>query len=161
MLVLVFLALVCFTLEFTPTQIVDSHSSTPKLTKASLCTCLCQKRVYCLFTQTISSLNLFLETLSKILTKFSSAQPRSHLGWWPLFSPRSSNLFLCESCCDLIIQISGPFKWFCPIIWLSAITRSQVSDVDQPNILFLVNLMLFLQNHDVVLSILIYKWCIH
>jgi hypothetical protein len=43
MLVLVFLTLVCFTLEFTPTQPVDSHSLTPKSTKASLCTCLCKK----------------------------------------------------------------------------------------------------------------------
>jgi hypothetical protein len=64
-LVLVFLALVCFTLEFTPTQLVDSHSLTPKSTKDSLCTCLCQKMVYYLFMQTIPSLKFFLETLSQ------------------------------------------------------------------------------------------------
>jgi hypothetical protein len=49
-----------------------------------------KKRVYCLFMQTMSILKFFLETLSKILIKFSSAQPRSHLGWWSLFSPGSS-----------------------------------------------------------------------
>jgi hypothetical protein len=43
MLVLVFLTLVCFTLEFTHAQLVESHSLTPKLTKTSLCTCLCKK----------------------------------------------------------------------------------------------------------------------
>jgi hypothetical protein len=75
-----FLALVCFTLEFTPTQLLDSHSLTPKSTKASLCTCLCKKKVYCLFAQTMSFFKFFLETLSKFLIKFSCAQPRSYLG---------------------------------------------------------------------------------
>jgi hypothetical protein len=42
-LVLVFLALVCFTLEFTHAQLVDPHSLTARSTKASLCTCVCQK----------------------------------------------------------------------------------------------------------------------
>jgi hypothetical protein len=42
-LVLVFLALVCFTLEIAPTQLVDSHSLTPKSAKASLCTCSVKK----------------------------------------------------------------------------------------------------------------------
>jgi hypothetical protein len=36
---------VCFTLEFTPTQLVDSHSLTPKSAKASLCTCSVKKIV--------------------------------------------------------------------------------------------------------------------
>jgi hypothetical protein len=80
MLVLVFSDPCVFIFEITPAQLIDTHSLTPKSTKASLCTCLCQKMVYCLFTQTMSSLRFFLETLSKILFKFSSAQHRSHLG---------------------------------------------------------------------------------
>jgi hypothetical protein len=80
MLMSVFSSPSVFILEITPAQLVDSHSLTPKSTKASLCTCLCQKMVYCLFTQTISRLKFFLETLSKILIKLSFAQPRSHLG---------------------------------------------------------------------------------
>jgi hypothetical protein len=79
-MVLVFSNPRVFTLEFTPAQLREPHSLTPKSTKTSLCTCLCQKMVYYLFMQTISSLKFFLETLSKILIKFSSAQPRSHLG---------------------------------------------------------------------------------
>jgi hypothetical protein len=105
-LVLVFLALVCFTLEFTHAHLMEPHSLTARPTQVSLCTCLCQKKVYCLFTQTRSSLTFLLETLSKILIKFSPAQPRSHLGWWSLFFPGSSNFFLCKSCCGLIIRIS-------------------------------------------------------
>jgi hypothetical protein len=38
-----FLALECFTLEIKPAQLIDTHSSTPKSTKASLCPCVCQK----------------------------------------------------------------------------------------------------------------------
>jgi hypothetical protein len=90
-LVWVFLALVYFTLEFTHAHLMEPHSLTARPTQVSLCTCLCQKKVYCLFTQTMSSLTFFLETLSKILIKFSPAQPRSHLGWWSLF------------CLDLVI----------------------------------------------------------
>jgi hypothetical protein len=47
MLVLVLLALECLNLEVTPAQLIDTHSLTPKSTKASLCTCVCQKMVYC------------------------------------------------------------------------------------------------------------------
>ena len=43
-LVLMFLALVCFTLEIAPAQLVDSHRLTPKSTKTSLCTC-CVKKI--------------------------------------------------------------------------------------------------------------------
>jgi hypothetical protein len=43
MLVLVFLALVCFTLEVAPARLVDTHSLTPKSTKTSLCTCCVKK----------------------------------------------------------------------------------------------------------------------
>jgi hypothetical protein len=45
MMVLVFSSPLVFTLEFTPAQLVDSHSSTPKSTKASLCTCCVKKNV--------------------------------------------------------------------------------------------------------------------
>jgi hypothetical protein len=62
---LYFLALECFTFEVKPAQLVDPHSLTPKSTKDSLCTCLCQKMVYYLFMQTIPSLKFFLETLSQ------------------------------------------------------------------------------------------------
>jgi hypothetical protein len=80
LLVLVFSSPCVFTLEVTPAPPLDTHSLTPNSTKASLYTCLCQKMVYYLFMQTISSLKFFLETLSKILIKFSSTEPRSHLG---------------------------------------------------------------------------------
>jgi hypothetical protein len=39
-----FLTLVCFTLEVKPAQLIDTHSLTANQTKASLCTCLCQKK---------------------------------------------------------------------------------------------------------------------
>jgi hypothetical protein len=60
-------------------------------------------------------------------------------------SSESGNHFPGETCGDLIHQISRSFIEIYHIILLSGISRSHVSDVDQPNILFLVNLMLFLQ----------------
>jgi hypothetical protein len=62
--------------------------------------------VYYLFMQTISSLKFFLETLSKILIKFSSAQPRSHLVDDLSFHLDLVILFLVNHV-GLIIQISG------------------------------------------------------
>jgi hypothetical protein len=42
-----------FTLELTPTQLVDLFSLTTSSTKASLCTCFCQKKTFgwCLIAQ--------------------------------------------------------------------------------------------------------------
>jgi hypothetical protein len=65
MLVLVFLTLVCFTLEFTPTQPVDSHRLTPKSTKASLCTCLCKKMFIVCSRKPCLASHSFLKTLSQ------------------------------------------------------------------------------------------------
>jgi hypothetical protein len=45
MLVLVFLALVCFTLEIAPAQLIDTHSLTARSTQVSLCTCRVKKIV--------------------------------------------------------------------------------------------------------------------
>jgi hypothetical protein len=39
-----FLTLVCFTLEFTPAQLVEPHSLTARPTQVSLCTC-CVKKI--------------------------------------------------------------------------------------------------------------------
>jgi hypothetical protein len=41
-----FLALECFTLEFTPTQLIKPHSLTARPTQVSLCTC-CVKKMCC------------------------------------------------------------------------------------------------------------------
>jgi hypothetical protein len=49
----------------------------------------------------------------------------------PLFSPGSGNPFSCESCWLYHPNLRIPY-WFCPIIWLSALNCSQVSDVDLP-----------------------------
>jgi hypothetical protein len=49
-------------------------------TKASLCTCLCQKKFFVSSRKPCVASHSFLETLSKFLIKFSSTQPRSHLG---------------------------------------------------------------------------------
>jgi hypothetical protein len=49
----------------------------------------------------------------------------------PLLSPESGNPFSCESCWPYHPNL-WILHWFCPVIWLSAITRSQVSDVDLP-----------------------------
>jgi hypothetical protein len=43
-LVLMFLALVCFTLEFTPAQLVNPHSLIARPTQVPLCTC-CVKKI--------------------------------------------------------------------------------------------------------------------
>jgi F0F1-type ATP synthase assembly protein I len=43
MLMLVFLALVCFTLEFTLAQLIEPHSLTTRPTQVSLCTCYVKK----------------------------------------------------------------------------------------------------------------------
>jgi hypothetical protein len=40
---LVFLALVCFTLEFTLTQLIDHHNLTARPTQVSLCACYVKK----------------------------------------------------------------------------------------------------------------------
>jgi hypothetical protein len=44
-LVLMFLALVCFTLEFTHAQFIEPHSLTARPTQVSLCTCSVKKIV--------------------------------------------------------------------------------------------------------------------
>jgi hypothetical protein len=101
---------VCFTLEFTPAQLIEPHSLTARPTQVSLCTCLCQKKVYCLFTQTMSSLTFFFW---KPCPNYSLNTPLVNLeAIWVddlSFLPRSSNLFLCELCCGFIIRISGSF----------------------------------------------------
>jgi hypothetical protein len=43
--VLMFLALVCFTLEFTHAQFIEPHSLTARPTQVSLCTCSVKKIV--------------------------------------------------------------------------------------------------------------------
>jgi hypothetical protein len=43
MLVLVLLALVCFTLEVTPAQLIEPHNLTARSTQVSLCTCCVKK----------------------------------------------------------------------------------------------------------------------
>jgi hypothetical protein len=158
-----FLTLVCFTLEVTPAQLVDLYSLTASSTETSLCMWLCQKNiVWCLVAQTMSSLKFFLETLSKILIKFSSSQPRSHLGWWPLFSHRSSKSLPLRIMLWLYHPNLWILHWFCPVIWLSAITYSQVLDVDLPKSLNSGHSHTpFFEDHDTVLSIFISKWCIH
>jgi hypothetical protein len=106
-----FLTLVCFTLEFIAAQLVDSHSLTPKSTKASLCTCLCQKKVYYLFTQTMSSLTLFFwkpcpkSSLNSLLLNLEAI-------WFDDLSFHLDlvNVYLYESCCGHIIQFSGSFN---------------------------------------------------
>jgi hypothetical protein len=45
----VFRSLACFTLEVTPTQLVDLFSLTTRSTKASLCTCFCQKNFWLVY----------------------------------------------------------------------------------------------------------------
>jgi hypothetical protein len=44
-LVLMFLALVCFTLDFTPAQFIEPHSLTARPTQVSLCTYVSKKNV--------------------------------------------------------------------------------------------------------------------
>jgi hypothetical protein len=65
MMVLVFSSPRVFTLEFTPTQLIDSHSLTPKSTKASLCTCLCKKMFIVCSRKPCLASHSFLETLSQ------------------------------------------------------------------------------------------------
>jgi hypothetical protein len=87
--------------------------------------------VYCLFTQTISSLNSFWKPC-----------PKSSLNS-PLLSLEAIGVDDLSFHLDLVIfslwimlWLYHPnlwiLHWFCPVIWLSAITRSQVSDVDLP-----------------------------
>jgi hypothetical protein len=52
-LVLVFLALVCFTLEIAHAQLIDTHSLTARSTQVSLCTCRVKKKL-CLVAQTLA-----------------------------------------------------------------------------------------------------------
>jgi hypothetical protein len=137
-----FLALVCCAIGNTLAQLIEPYSLTARPTQVSLCTCLCQKKVYCLFTQTMSSLTFFfLETLSKILIKFSSAQLRSHLCWLPLFSPGSSKplpLWIMLWLYHPNLRI--PY-WFCPVIWLSANPFSSIRCWSCLNLSFLVILI--------------------
>jgi hypothetical protein len=78
------------------------------------------------------------------LHSISTADPsRSCFPTSPL--SECGNHFPDESCCDLIHRISRSSIGIYHVVLLSSITCSHVSDVDQPNILFLVNLMLFLQ----------------
>jgi hypothetical protein len=110
MLVLVLPALECFTLEVTPAQLVDTHILTARLTLVSLCTCV-EKigllsvhanhvRPQILFGNLVpnSSLNSLLLTLEAIWVDDLS------------FHLDLVNLYLCESCCGLIIQIFGSFN---------------------------------------------------
>jgi hypothetical protein len=41
-----FLALVCFTLEIAPAQLIDTHSLTARPTQVSLCTCCVKKMLF-------------------------------------------------------------------------------------------------------------------
>jgi hypothetical protein len=51
--------------------------------------------------------------------------------WLPLISPRSSKSLPLWILLDLSSE-SLILHWFCPVIWLSPITRSQAADVDLP-----------------------------
>ena len=99
---------------------------------------------------------ILLETLSKILIKFSSAQPRSHLVWWPLFSPGSSKPLPLRIVWWLYHPNLWILHWFCLVLWLSSITHSQVLNVDQSNISLWSFSYPFSKDHDVNLST--YLW---
>jgi hypothetical protein len=76
------------------------------------------------------------------LHSISAAHPsRSCFPTSPL--SESGNHFPCESCCDLIHRISRSFIEIYHVILLSAITHSQVLNVDQSDISFMVVLILF------------------
>jgi hypothetical protein len=112
-----FLTLVCFTIEDAPAQLVDLFSLITRSTKASLCTCFCQKKllVGVYLRKTISSPKFFLEALSKF-SLISRLLILVGLMRLPLFSPRSGNCFPYESWCDLIYHISRSFVKFYRVI---------------------------------------------
>jgi hypothetical protein len=100
LLLLVFLALKCFTLEVAPAQLVDPHSLTARPTQVSLCTC-CVKKICCL----VSSCPNPIYPISKAmflsmdpvpnLHSISVAHPsRSCFHTSPLFE--SGNHFPCD-----------------------------------------------------------------
>jgi hypothetical protein len=74
MLELEFLTLVCFTLEVTPAQLIDTHSLTARPTLVSLCTCLVSS-----CTNPIKAMFLSIDLVPN-LHNLSSAHPkRSHV----------------------------------------------------------------------------------
>jgi hypothetical protein len=150
-----FLALVCCAIGNAPAHLIDPHSLSARPTQVSLCTC-------CLMyscTNPIMAMFLSIDPIPN-LHSISVAHPsRSCFPTSP--SSESGNHFPGESCGDLIHQIFRSFIEIYHVVLLSGITRSHVSDVDQPNILFWSISCSSSKNLDVVLSILIYKWCIH
>jgi hypothetical protein len=109
-----FLALECFTLEVTPAQLIDPHSLTARPTQVSLCTCV--KKNLLLVSSCSNPIKAMFPSIDPVpnLHSISAAHPsRSCFPTSPL--SESGNLFPCESCCGLIIQISGSFIDFAPL----------------------------------------------
>jgi hypothetical protein len=77
LLVLVFSNLVCFTLEFTPSQLIYPHSLTANQTKASLCTCLCQKKFIICSCKPCHSSNSFWKPCPKSLLNSPLLNPEA------------------------------------------------------------------------------------
>jgi hypothetical protein len=76
-----FLTLVCFTLEVKHAQLIDTHSLTPKSTKASLCTCCVNFFVLCLVSSCINPIKVMFLSIDPVpnLHNLSGARPnRSH-----------------------------------------------------------------------------------
>jgi hypothetical protein len=62
----VFRTLACFTVEVAPAQLVDLYSLTASSTEASLCTCLCQKKLL-----SVHANHVFLQILFGNLVQIS------------------------------------------------------------------------------------------
>jgi hypothetical protein len=109
MLVLVFFCR-CFTLEFTPAQLMEPHSLSARPTQVSLCT-FCVKNICRLVSSCTNPIKAMFLSIDHVLNlhSFFVAQPsRSCFPTSPL--SESSNHFPCESRCGFIIQISRSFN---------------------------------------------------
>jgi hypothetical protein len=75
-----FLALVCFTLEFTPAQFIEPHNLTARPTQVSLCTCYVKKNC-CLVSSCanpIKAMFLSIDPIPNLHNLFGAHPNRSH-----------------------------------------------------------------------------------
>jgi hypothetical protein len=109
MLVLVFLALVCFTLEIAPAQLIDTHSLTARSTQVSLCTCRVKKIFVSSCANHMEAMFLSIKSLPLKLHSISVNHPANlvaHLS----FHLDLVILFLVNHA-SCIIRISGSFNY--------------------------------------------------